>query len=146
MIRPIWYLYEPADGAQRGILMLGNPAVMWGGLVAVAGCRWAGGARAIGGAGGRRAAVDRQRWGMWALIPKILGFFYYYYLPQHLRCRRARRRLPPLRASGRESWDEGSLVGARSGCSSISSRSSPPRRCPTAGVPALDVVRQLAWP
>jgi dolichyl-phosphate-mannose-protein mannosyltransferase len=32
MIRPIWYLYEPVDGAQRGILFVGNPVIMWGGL------------------------------------------------------------------------------------------------------------------
>ena len=83
-IRPIWYLYEPADGAQRGVLMLGNPAVMWGGLVAVAACGWAWlrerrapGSTALGGA----AALWFGGWGMWALIPKSLGFFYYYYLP-----------------------------------------------------------------
>ena len=83
-IRPIWYLYEPADGAQRGVLMIGNPAVMWGGLVAVAACLWGWfqrrrqpGAAALGGV----AALWLAGWGMWALIPKSLGFFYYYYLP-----------------------------------------------------------------
>lgn len=84
VIRPIWYLYEPAEGAQRGVLMLGNPAVMWGGLVAVAACLWAAvrerrqpGAAALAGV----AALWLGGWGMWALIPKSLGFFYYYYLP-----------------------------------------------------------------
>lgn len=79
-LRPMWYLYEPVDGVQRGILMLGNPAVMWGGLAAVAACLYAG-------------LRDRVRpmlaigllwlgsYGMWALIPKKIGFFYYYYLP-----------------------------------------------------------------
>jgi dolichyl-phosphate-mannose-protein mannosyltransferase len=78
MIRPIWYLYEQADGAQRGILLLGNPAILWGGLVAVAWCAWAG--------------MQRRAWKLlgiasvwiasilvWAIIPKSLGFFYYYY-------------------------------------------------------------------
>ena len=79
-LRPVWYLYEPIEGIQRGILMLGNPAVMWGGLIAVAACLYAG-------------VRDRARpmlaiallwlgsYGIWALIPKKIGFFYYYYLP-----------------------------------------------------------------
>jgi len=77
--RPVWYLYEPVDGAQRGVLMLGNPAVMWGGLLAVAGCLAAwlrGGNRAAGGI----ALLWIASVAMWALIPKSLGFYYYYYL------------------------------------------------------------------
>jgi dolichyl-phosphate-mannose--protein O-mannosyl transferase len=77
--RPIWYLYEVADGAQRGILMLGNPAVMLGGLVAVVACLWAW-ARGGDRRAGALAAVWAGSWLMWALIPKSLGFFYYYYL------------------------------------------------------------------
>ena len=77
--RPIWYFYEPADGAQRGVLMLGNPAVMWGGLLAVLAClaAWVrdGNARAGGVALLWVASIA-----MWAIIPKSLGFFYYYYL------------------------------------------------------------------
>jgi hypothetical protein len=80
MIRPIWYLYEQADGAQRGVLMIGNPAVLWGGLVAVVACLWAW----IRDGAAKQLAVALL-WGgsfaMWALIPKSLGFFYYYYLP-----------------------------------------------------------------
>ena len=79
-LRPIWYLYEPADGAQRGILLLGNPAVMWGGLIAVAACGWAWLRDRVVALGGV-AALWLGGWGMWALIPKSLGFFYYYYLP-----------------------------------------------------------------
>lgn len=77
--RPVWYLYEPADGAQRGVLMLGNPAVMGGGLIAVAACllAWLRG-------GDARAGGVALLWivsvAMWALIPKSLGFYYYYYL------------------------------------------------------------------
>ena len=77
--RPIWYFYEPADGAQRGVLMLGNPAVIWGGLLAVLAClaAWVrdGDARA-----GGVALVWVASIAMWAIIPKSLGFFYYYYL------------------------------------------------------------------
>lgn len=77
MIRPIWYLYEPADGAQRGILMIGNPAVLWSGLIAVPLCLWAGrrDPKLMAVAGLWLASVL-----MWALIPKSLGFFYYSYL------------------------------------------------------------------
>ncbi|WP_419810161.1 phospholipid carrier-dependent glycosyltransferase [Sphingomonas sp.] len=80
LIRPIWYLYEPVDGAQRGILLLGNPAIMWGGLIAVAACLW-GWLRERSVALGGVAALWLGGWGMWALIPKSLGFYYYYYLP-----------------------------------------------------------------
>ena len=80
MIRPIWYLYEQVDGAQRGVLMLGNPAILWGGLVAVAACLWAGLRH-----GTVKLLAVALLWigayAMWALIPKSIGFFYYYYLP-----------------------------------------------------------------
>ena len=78
MIRPIWYLYEPADGAQRGILLIGNPAVMWGGVVAVAAC-FAGWVKT----GAARLLAPAMLWtfavGIFAAIPKSLGFYYYYY-------------------------------------------------------------------
>lgn len=79
MIRPIWYLYENVDGAQRGILLLGNPAILWGGLVAAA-------ALLVLGAARRSAVLLAPpvlwlfSWLIWAAIPKSLGFFYYYYL------------------------------------------------------------------
>lgn len=78
LIRPIWYLYEPVDGAQRGIILLGNPAVMWGGLAAVAACYWGwvktGAARLLAPAVLWTFAVA-----IFAIIPKSLGFYYYYY-------------------------------------------------------------------
>ncbi len=78
-LRPIWYLYEPVDGAVRGILLVGNPAVMWGGLLAVGALIWAwwkdGSLRAAGIAGLWIGSLA-----MWAVIPKSLGFYYYYHL------------------------------------------------------------------
>ena len=78
-LRPIWYLYEPADGAQRGILLLGNPVIMWGGLVAVLACLWAW-ARDRNVALGAIAGLWIASVAMWAVVPKSLGFYYYYYL------------------------------------------------------------------
>ena len=79
-LRPIWYLYEPVDGAQRGVLMIGNPAVMWGGLVAVLACLWAW-VRSRSVAAGAAAMLWIGGIAVWAVIPKSLGFYYYYYLP-----------------------------------------------------------------
>lgn len=79
LIRPIWYLYEFTDGAQRGILMLGNPAIMWGGLIAVAACLsgwWHDRDHRLGAV----ALLWIGSLAMWAVIPKSLGFYYYYYL------------------------------------------------------------------
>ena len=78
LIRPIWYLYEPVDGAVRGILLIGNPAIMWGGLVALAALVWK------WWKGSASAGVVALLWtaslAIWAVIPKSLGFFYYYHL------------------------------------------------------------------
>ncbi len=79
-IRPIWYLYEPVDGAVRGVLMLGNPAIMWGGLIAVAACLyawWRDAAPKLG----LTALLWIASFAVWIIIPKSIGFFYYYYLP-----------------------------------------------------------------
>jgi dolichyl-phosphate-mannose--protein O-mannosyl transferase len=77
-MRPIWYLYERVDGAQRGILMLGNPAVIWGGLIALLACVygwWRDGSARLGGI----AALWIASLAIWAIIPKSIGFYYYYY-------------------------------------------------------------------
>lgn len=79
-IRPIWYLYEYVDGAQRGVLLVGNPAIMWGGLIAVAVCAW-GWLRTREAALGAAAGLWATGFAIWAAIPKSFGFFYYYYLP-----------------------------------------------------------------
>lgn len=84
-IRPIWYLYEPVDGAVRGILLVGNPVILWGGLAALIVC-------VVAGIRARQpellavAALWFSSYAMWIIIPKKLGFFYYYYLPSIFIC------------------------------------------------------------
>lgn len=85
MLRPIWYFYEPDQGVMRGVLLIGNPAVMWTGLVAVAACWWAG-LRDKAGVPLAAAMLWTFSIGVWAAIPKSLGFFYYYYLPGIILC------------------------------------------------------------
>jgi dolichyl-phosphate-mannose--protein O-mannosyl transferase len=78
MLRPIWYFYEWDRGAQRGVLLIGNPLIMWGGLAAVLACYWA---------WFRDKAVKPLAvallWtaslAIYVVIPKSIGFYYYYY-------------------------------------------------------------------
>ncbi|WP_404334394.1 phospholipid carrier-dependent glycosyltransferase [Sphingomonas sp. MMS12-HWE2-04] len=79
MLRPIWYFYEFDAGAQRGVLLIGNPPIMWGGVAAVLACLWAGlRDRAI------RPLAMALLWiasvAIYVVIPKSLGFYYYYHL------------------------------------------------------------------
>jgi len=78
--RAIWYLYEVVDGAQRGVLLVGNPLTMLIGLPALLWCGWVG--------------TMHRRWdaltvvllyavslGMWIVAPKPVQFYYHYFLP-----------------------------------------------------------------
>jgi dolichyl-phosphate-mannose-protein mannosyltransferase len=109
LIRPIWYFYEPADGAMRGILMLGNPAIMWGGLVAVVACLW-------GWITSRdpkllfAAGLWLASWLIWGIIPKSLGFYYYYYLPSIFLCIALAAAFDHFGKGRLEFWDEGFAI------------------------------------
>jgi dolichyl-phosphate-mannose--protein O-mannosyl transferase len=79
-LRAIWYLYEVADGAQRGVLLVGNPLTMLAGLPALAWCAWQGLRR------GDRAALAvallyAASFGMWIVAAKPVQFYYHYFLP-----------------------------------------------------------------
>ena len=79
-VRAIWYLYREVDGAQRGIVLIGNPATMLLGLPALGWGLWAGITR------GRRdalafAALYAASLGMWAVSGKPIQFYYHYLLP-----------------------------------------------------------------
>ena len=81
MLRPIWFAFDKEGPDQewvRGVLLLGNPVVMWGGLVAVLFCLWS-------------WIKDRSRQAFlivmfyavfyfcWTIIPRKVSFYYYYY-------------------------------------------------------------------
>lgn len=78
--RAIWYFYEPWDGAQRGVLLIGNPVSMLLGLPAMAWCAWAGLFR-------RRwdalavAAIYAVSLGFWIFAAKPVQFYYHYFAP-----------------------------------------------------------------
>ncbi|MDF0489423.1 phospholipid carrier-dependent glycosyltransferase [Sphingomonas sp. H39-1-10] len=111
MIRPIWYLYEYVDGATRGVLMIGNPAVLWGGLVAVAACGYLGwrerSLRLLGA-----AALWAGAYLPWIIIPKSLGFFYYYYLPSVFLPVAIAAALQRVCKGRFARWDEGAVLVA----------------------------------
>jgi dolichyl-phosphate-mannose--protein O-mannosyl transferase len=83
--RPIWYFYEFDSGAQRGVLLVGNPVIMWAGVLSVALCliAWLD-TRAI------RPGFVALLWiasvAIYIVIPKSLGFYYYYYLSSIFLC------------------------------------------------------------
>jgi len=78
--RGIWYLYEFADGAQRGVLLIGNPLTMLLGLPALVWClvtgfwhrEWA----KVGAVVGYAASL-----GLWVVAPKPVQFYYHYMMP-----------------------------------------------------------------
>ena len=79
-IRAIWYLYEPIDGAQRGIVLIGNPFSMLAGLPALGWALWAGWRRgrydALAFAGLYAVSL-----GFWIVSSKPIQFYYHYLLP-----------------------------------------------------------------
>ncbi len=81
--RAIWYLYEPVDGAMRGVMLIGNPVIMWFGLVALGWCGWA----------AWKSRAEGVRWdcvalvvvylaslGLWVVAPKAVQFYFHYFL------------------------------------------------------------------
>jgi len=77
-LRPIWFLYEHIDGAQRGILMVGNPFSVLAGLPALAWCGW----RGWRGDGLSALIVVLYVLSLifWALNGKPVQFYYHYEL------------------------------------------------------------------
>jgi len=75
-VRPIWYLYENVDGAQRGVLLLGNPFTMLAALPALLWCAWKG----LRGDGVKLAVFVLYFVALvfWAFNGKPVQFYYHY--------------------------------------------------------------------
>ncbi len=78
--RCVWYLYEHADGAQRGVLLIGNPFTMLAGLPAVLWCLWTG-LRQRRGDALAFAVLYLACMAFWAVSSKPIQFYYHYLLP-----------------------------------------------------------------
>lgn len=80
MMRPMWYSFEKVDVADlhRSIVLLGNPLVMWGGLVALVACA-RDYMRTRSPLAFRIVATYVILYASWIPIPRRLMFFYFYY-------------------------------------------------------------------
>ena len=79
-LRAVWYLYEPVDGVQRGIVLIGNPFSMIAGLPALAWCLWTGVWKRRNDAAAF-AALYLASIGLWVVTDKPIQFYYHYLLP-----------------------------------------------------------------
>ncbi|WP_375289313.1 phospholipid carrier-dependent glycosyltransferase [Qipengyuania sp.] len=99
--RSIWFLYEEVDGAQRGVLLIGNPLTMLLGIPALV---WA-----------AREGVVRRNWaalgcvliyaaslGLWIAANKPVQFLYHYFLPSMAMLGALALALDAIRRSGRQ--------------------------------------------
>lgn len=77
--RGIWYLYEEVDGAQRGVLLVGNPISALAMLPALVWCGWAALKNRRGDCGAL-VALYLVSLGLWILAPKPTQFYYHYLL------------------------------------------------------------------
>lgn len=81
MLRPIWYAFDK-EGTNgefvRGVILLGNPLIMWTGLAALAVCVW-GWLAHRSRAAFLIVAFYAVFYLSWGIIPRKVSFFYYYY-------------------------------------------------------------------
>ncbi len=79
--RPVWYAFHKEGSPSewvRGVILLGNPVLMWGGLVAVAFSLWAWVRWRLRAA--FLIALPYLAFVLcWTLIPRKISFYYYYY-------------------------------------------------------------------
>lgn len=109
--RGIWYLYEVVDGAQRGVLLIGNPLTMLLGLAGLVWCAvsgffqkdWAKAAVVFG------YAVSL---GLWLIAPKPVQFYYHYLMPSVFLLAALALALSDVRRAGWERWAYGVLAAS----------------------------------
>ncbi len=85
MFEPMWYFHREIDGVQRGVFYIGNPMIYWGGLVAVLYCLIEGLRRRVGPLFAV-GALYVLTYGIWAVLPKQIGFLFYYLIPSLTLC------------------------------------------------------------
>jgi dolichyl-phosphate-mannose--protein O-mannosyl transferase len=81
MIRPIWYAFDKEGANQefvRGVICIGNPAVVYTGLLALVFCLW-GWIETRSKDAFIILATYVVFYGSWVLIPRKIAFYYYYY-------------------------------------------------------------------
>ena len=109
--RGIWYLYENVDGAQRGVLLIGNPLTMLLGLPALLWCLITGLYRGdwakIGIFAGFAVSL-----GLWLIAPKPVQFYYHYVMPSIFLLAALALALSELRHAGWKWWAYGALAGS----------------------------------
>lgn len=98
--RAIWYLYEFIDGAQRGVMLIGNPLTMLLGLPALLWCAWQG-AIARKPMHGAVAVLYAITLGFWIFAAKPVQFYYHYFLPSTVLLVALALALDDLREAGR---------------------------------------------
>jgi dolichyl-phosphate-mannose--protein O-mannosyl transferase len=112
--RGIWYLYEVVDGAQRGVLLIGNPLTMLLGLPALVWCLvtgvWRGNWTKLAMVIGYVAAL-----GLWLIAPKPVQFYYHYFVPQFFLLGALALALSDLRRSGWGKWLAWGTLAASAG-------------------------------
>ena len=109
--RAVWYFYAPADGAQRGILLIGNPLTMLLGLAGVLWCLVSG--------------IARENWtklavvigyaaslGLWVVAPKPVQFYYHYFVPHFFLLAALALACSDLRRTDWRWWAWGTLAGS----------------------------------
>ena len=102
------------DGAQRGVLLIGNPLTMLLGLLALTWClvigawrgNWAKLAVVIGYAAGL---------GLWLIAPKPVQFYYHYFVPHFFLLGALALSLADLRAVGWGKWLAWGTLAASAG-------------------------------
>ena len=109
--RAIWYLYEPVDGAQRGVILIGNPLTMLVGLPAILWCACKGISSRMP-MQGAVALLYAASLGFWIVAAKPVQFYYHYFLPSTFLLVGLALTLSDLRNAGWKKTANGTLLAS----------------------------------
>jgi dolichyl-phosphate-mannose--protein O-mannosyl transferase len=113
-LRGIWFLYEVVDGAQRGVMLIGNPLTMLLGLPALMWCLVTG----LRPANWARLSVVigyAASLGLWVIAPKPVQFYYHYFVPSFFLLAALALALAALRKSPQWGWLAWTVLAASTG-------------------------------